>query len=164
MCNVKVQPVSSSCHLSSGISSTKGGTSSIESYYIFQAALDYMDTTIRSSDTNFNRLCRSVFTSMETGGLCQQKFELFNVQGSKISNVVINCKKEPELYVGLRLCSTPCMRDKANVCCYVPAAIALLFPCCRQLGCCPDQMVGSRRSLGAKAMQPRGFPGVSVYV
>ena len=78
--------------------------------------------------------------------------------------MVINCKKEPELYVGLRLCSTPCMRDKANVCCYVPTAIAQLFPCCRQLGCCPDQMVGSRRSLGAKVMQPRGLPAVSVSV
>ena len=109
-CDGKLRPVSSSCHLSSGISSTKGGTSSIESYYIFQAALEYMDTTIRSSDTNFNRLCRSVFTRMEMGGICQQKFELFNMQGKKISDVAIDCKKEPELYVGLRLCSTPCMR------------------------------------------------------
>ena len=164
MCDVQLRPVSSSCHLSSGISSTKGGTSSIESYYIFQAALEYMDTTIRSSDTNFNRLCHSVFTRMEMGGICQQKFELFNIQSKKISDVVIDCKREPELYVGLRLCSTPCMRDAANKCCYVPTAIALLFPCCRQLSCCPDQMVGSRRSLGTKAMQPRGLPAVSVSV
>ena len=142
----------------------------MESYYIFQAALDYMDTTIRSSDTNFNRLCHSVFTRMEMGGICQQKFGLFNLKGKKISDVVIDCKKEPELFVGLRLCSTPCMKDKANTCCYVPTAIAPLFPCCRQLGCCPDQqndqvaMVGSRRSLGAKATQPRGLPAVSVSV
>ena len=49
-------------------------------------------------------------------------------------------------------------------CTHVPTVIALLFPCCRQLQCCPDQAVGSRRSLGTKAIHPRKLPGISVSV
>ena len=32
-------------------------------------------------------------------------------------------------------CVTPCMENLNNRCCMVPAAMAYLFPCCRELHC-----------------------------
>ena len=84
----------------------------------------------------------------------------------------------------MSLCSTPCMLDKASTCCFVPAEMALLFPCCRTLSCCPDQQATGvdagggvsghkkRRALGRRpdgfalsaAPPPRALPAVSVSV
>ena len=36
------------------------------------------------------------------------------------------------------------MTDPTSVCCYVPSFVAQLFPCCRDLLCCPDQRMRRR--------------------
>ena len=71
----------------------------------------------------------------------------------------------------LEACVTPCMENLNNRCCMVPAPIAYLFPCCRELHCCPDQKASghrrARRALGRRAPSAapgRAMPAVSVAV
>ena len=117
-------------------------------------------------------MCAKVYTMHEQGGVCGQRITLYDFKGKPIASPKVDCKKKPELYVNLALCAKPCMLDKKSVCCFVPADIAFMFPCCRALGCCPDQQtssnaVGSRRTLGQRSSPPRaprGTPAVSVSV
>ena len=101
--------------------------------------------------------------------------------GEVIATPVVNCtgatgERPPELYAVMSLCSTPCMLDAQSIiCCFVPGEVSWMFPCCRQLNCCPDQLGGEsrpghrRRKLGQLAQrdsQParRALPTVSVSV
>ena len=116
-------------------------------------------------------MCAKVYTMHDQGGVCGQRITIYDFKGSPIASPKVDCKKRPELYVNLALCAKPCMLDPASVCCFVPAEIAWMYPCCRKLGCCPDQNsksspVGSRRALGQRSSPsaPRGTPAVSVSV
>ena len=145
-----------------------------------QVALEFTGITLKSSDTNFEGFCAAVYKHHEQGGVCGQQFVLRNTKNEAIATPTVNCVqngvRHPELYAVLSLCATPCMQDKSNVCCFVPAEVAWMFPCCRAQSCCPDQVssdggthVGSRRrALGQRSTYAppvaRVQPAVSVSV
>ena len=104
-------------------------------YRQFQAALEYLGMTIKSSTTDFERYCTSVYTMHERGGVCGQRISLYTKLGALIASPMVDCKRRPELFVMMGVCATPCMLDKASVCCMVPAEVAYMFPCCRALRC-----------------------------
>lgn len=53
----------------------------------------------------------------------------------------------------LDVCVSPCMRDKSQKCCAVPAQIAPQFQCCREWCKCPDQP--SKAGRAQTALGPR---------
>ena len=111
-------------------------------------------------------MCGNVYKDHEQGGVCGQRITLYDFSGAPIASPVVNCKKRSELWVTMALCASPCMLDKASLCCFVPAEVAYMFPCCRSMGCCPDQQ-GSRRALGTRGaprFAPRSTPAVAATV
>ena len=162
-----------------GAKSANASTSTLYAYKQFQVALEFTGITLKSSDANFN----------ERGGVCGQQFVLYNNVGIAIATPVVNCctkgKKctsvatgRPEIYAVMSLCSTPCMMDPASKCCLVPAEVSWMYPCCRALGCCPDQhgkgtsgvsAHKKRRALGqlvapSVSPPPHELPAVSISV
>ena len=114
--------------------------------------------------------------TFDDSGICRAAFEAFDrkqsVCGVQYGGVTFVCNgKSPALSL-LEACVTPCMENLNNRCCMVPAPIAYLFPCCRELHCCPDQKASghrraARRALGRRAPSAalgRVMPGVSVAV
>ena len=163
------------CKMQVGADSASGSTSTVFAYHQFQAALEYLSTTIKSSTTDFQRFCTSVYTMHTQGGVCAQRITLYDKQGAIIGSPILDCKHRPEVYVMMGLCATPCMLDKHSVCCLVPAEVAYMFPCCRALYCCPDQShqgarasdpgtVGSRRALALAALAASGTNGAPGFV
>ena len=109
--------------------------------------------------------------------MCGQQFVLKSKAGAVIATPTVSCTskgrhgqalaKLPELYAVMSLCATPCMIDPESKCCFVPEEVAWMFPCCRALGCCPDEQAQPRRALGQQQprdLSPRALPGVSVSV
>ena len=180
---------SGTCVLQLGAKSASGSTSTIKAYRTFQVALEFTGITLKSADTNFERMCADIYEHYEHGGVCGQQFVLHNNAGVAIATPVVNCCPEgtkctsaatgghPELFAVMSLCSTPCMMDRASECCFVPAEVAWMFACCRQKQCCSDQAahvsrpgpIGSRRLARRKmhinsAAGGRALPAVSVSV
>ena len=153
----------------------KSATSTQKAYLQFQAALEFMGVTLRSSDADFEGFCVDVYEHHEHGGVCGQQFVLRSKTGHAIATPVVNCKSSTggssgcrELYAVMSLCASPCMKDPTSKCCFVPEEVANLFPCCRALGCCPDQQgkQSSRRALGRLVGQrsPRETPRIAATV
>ena len=162
-----------------GAKSANASTSTFYAYKQFQVALEFTGITLKSSDANFNRMCKDIYESHERGGVCGQQFVLHNNAGAVIATPVVNCcakgttctsaakgKGRPELYAVMSLCSTPCMLDPKSTCCFVPAEVAWQFPCCRSLSCCPDQQgegvdagggVSGHKKRRALGRRPDGF-------
>ena len=79
----------------------------------------------------------------------------------------INCAKQArsvypakrntasDLTAVLEICVTPCMDDRTRTCCVVPKQVAFMFPCCREMRCCPDQKTQSRRRTQVAPGGPR---------
>ena len=136
---VLVNPLDVHCVLQLGAKSASGSTSNINAYKTFQMALEFTGITLKSSSTNFNRMCAEIYRGHEQGGVCGQTFVLYNTDDKPIATPMVNCTtggvRHPELYVVMSLCSTPCMLDPASKCCFVPAEVAWMFPCCRALMC-----------------------------
>jgi len=144
-CGVKkdaAAPGAKSCLLQLGADSASGSTSTLKAYKQFQMALEFTGITLKSSDTDFEGLCTDVYEHHQHGGVCGQQFVLRNKAGAVIATPTVNCmskttgKPLPELFAVMSLCATPCMQDPASKCCFVPAEVAWMFPCCRELGCC----------------------------
>ena len=161
------------CHLSSGAKSAEGATGTTQSAGEFRKALLYFvdpvthATPLLPAGVDFERFCVEMNSRLEEGGVCQQTFQLYFVgKKTAAATTVLDCRKKAELFVVLELCAEPCMSDTSNVCCFVPLEIAWMFPCCRQLKCCPDQRTGDRRRLarGSASVLPRDTPAVSVSV
>ena len=179
-CDTKaVSSATESCAIQLGAKSASGSTSSRIAYKQFQTALMFMGITLKSSNTNFERMCKDVYTHHERGGVCGQQFVLYNMAGKPIATPVVNCTREgkalPEALAVLSLCSMPCMLDPTSKCCFLPSEVAYKFPCCRELGCCPDQRGHpgghKRRVLGQQPRKKldeeepsRALPAVSVSV
>ena len=112
----------------------------------------------------------------DDSGICRAAFEAFDrkqsVCGVQYGGVTFACNGKSSALSLLEACVTPCMENLNNRCCMVPAPIAYLFPCCRELHCCPDQKASghrraARRALGHRAPSAasgRSMPAVSVAV
>ena len=144
------------CVMQAGAKSALAATGTVKKYREFQAALDILSTTLKSSGTNFQRFCTKVFKDHTAGGVCGQRYTLYDYNGVPIAQPVVNCKNQSEGFTIMHLCTSPCMLDTTSVCCFVPAEFSWMFPCCRQLKCCADQ----RRRLGQKP-QPDKEPNVA---
>ena len=111
-----------------GAASASASTTTIQAYYQFQAGLEYLDMTIKSSGTNYERFCAAVYLKHEKGGVCGQHVAMFGKNGYLIGNPLVNCAGHSEVFVVMSVCSTPCMLDKSSTCCFVPAEVAYMFP------------------------------------
>jgi hypothetical protein len=105
------------------------------------------------SKANFDDACLQFFTQADrpggVDGLCGFKIELFATgtgtsSPELLGTARLDCDGRSGLYALMHTCTSTCMNDHAAVCCFVPKAVAWMFPCCRARSCCPDQ-------LGAKA-------------
>ena len=45
------------------------------------------------------------------------------------------------------MCTSPCMEDPTEFCCWVPSVVAQLFGCCRDLHCCPDDAKAAKQGV-----------------
>ena len=120
---------SSLCQLQLGAASAGASTSTIQSYYQFQAGLEVLDTTIKSASTDYERFCVDSYTMHEQGGLCFQRVKMYDKRAKLIGNPLVNCSGRSEVHALMFLCANPCMLDKQSVCCFVPAEVAWMFPC-----------------------------------
>ena len=104
-------------------------------------------------------LCVAAATSFDDGPICRWAFSRLNdglsVCGLKHQGVTFRCHgsywdgseliaiheamkgrfSQNSAAAVMAACVTPCMMNVNNRCCEVPAVIASLFPCCRQLHC-----------------------------
>lgn len=48
------------------------------------------------------------------------------------------------LWTLMKACTANCMADAQSTCCFVPNEVAWMFPCCRAMMCCPDQLGTAR--------------------
>ena len=55
----------------------------------FQVGLEYLDITIKSADTNFERYCDGVYRHHEQGGLCGQRLPLYTKSDILIGEPVV---------------------------------------------------------------------------
>ena len=80
------------------------------------------------------RAIAQVYNMHEHGGACGQEIVLTDNRGEVIATPVVNCApngtRVPEVFAVMSICSRPCIIDPTSVCCYVPAEVAMLFPCC----------------------------------
>ena len=128
-CEIPRHAAGSACKLQLGAASASASTSTVAAFYQFQAGLEILDTTIKSSATDYERFCTSSYKLHEQGGLCGQRVPMYDKQARLIGNPRVNCSGRSEIHALMFLCSSPCMLDKQSVCCLVPAEVALLFPC-----------------------------------
>ena len=146
-----------------------------------------------TTNLDFHRLCVAIMERFHNaGGACGGKFVLRHTlitpkyeaaiirkevgtkkrrSGSQDVNtyVTFTCKKDlPDVYSVLDLCTAPCMDETQNTgkCCIVPVEAAGNFACCREAGCCFDQLPTGhkrrRRARGVRVRHPRKMPGVEV--
>ena len=83
------------------------------------------------------------FAGLDT--LCGHKVQLFahgTVTGNPelLGTAELDCEGHGALYALMHTCTSTCMNDNAATCCFVPKAVAWMFPCCRAQHCCPDQL------------------------
>ena len=76
-CDKEQEPRNKGCALQLGAKSASGSTSTIMAYRTFQVALEFTGITLRSSDTNFERMCADIYEHHEHGGVCGQQFVLW---------------------------------------------------------------------------------------
>jgi len=132
---------------------------------------------IPSKVWDVNRLCGDFFEAFSNSetALCGKPFDVSKVGTQRIvKTVTVQCGQKMDLYVLAEMCTSPCMKDLAAKCCYVPVTLAPYFPCCRILYCCPDQgyqapgrnqIPNGHRALGnAPGAVERAAPAVSVAI
>ena len=119
-------------------------------------------------------ICHGLLNKVGTGQpVCGHRYSLNNNR--------VNCKKSKfgyyskpyaatDLLAVTEICVTPCMTDTTRKmrCCVVPEAVAMLFSCCREMQCCPDQQGRRHRraqaALGSGARAAQAGVAVSVTV
>ena len=98
----------------------------------------------------------------------QKHRRLFKADPKTMLKTNVVYKEKSDMLMALDLCVTPCMHDaltkQGNICCTVPRIIAPLFPCCRELGCCPDQLLARRRTQASMGRNAQVSVSVSVSV
>ena len=135
----------------------------------------YPGSTDKFDDTP---VCTAAFQRLDSGldacgvTVATRSMNVTRSHGRTTVNVTLVCPgKMTSAASVLAACVTPCMHNLNVKCCMVPKIMASLFPCCRELHCCPDQQPtgaasGHRRSLRARGGGGgvRAAPAVSVAV
>ena len=147
------------CKLSRGPSGVVGATMGQRAYEQFRVVLSYLGVTI-TTNADYERFCGDVYALHGQGGLCGQRLTMWSRgRGAPIVSPRVNCHGHFESFVTLKLCAAPCIDDTASQCCFMLPAFATWFPCCRTLGCCPDQLLAQLNGKTRRKMQ-----GVAVSV
>ena len=95
-------------------------------------------------EVDYDGVCGNLLqTYAGPGTICNKQFALFAKTGNSATHVTflgkmtLNCQGKGDAYVLGKVCLEPCISDPTTRCCWVPAFMAQLFPCCGPYGCCP---------------------------
>ena len=126
---------------------------------------------LKANAANLDDICVKLMTKLAKGETVCGKPYVNN------TNYVLNCDKKfnakyyNKTYVAtgllavLEVCVSTCMDDPGQTCCMVPLPLQPRFPCCRSMGCCPDQNARRRAQSSRAALGPhRAQVSVSVSV
>lgn len=116
---------------------------------------------------NTDGLCIGIFAALKQSALCGHTIRRQMYVGGDmrpwVAQVNVSCGGKSADYVAMKLCSEPCMLSGLDECCFVAPQYAVLFPCCRSLGCCADQRQQPQIGSSSRRLQ-RSAQGVSVAV